>query len=149
MRYAVCAAAKVQNFSSRATVATNPLVRLKSAARSRPDSMVIRCAAGRRSRVMASSCAKSRRSNGSISSSKDNFETISNERRARKASPARIFCSCWSDDWIMLSIAPAFRLRGARRVGAAHPCMAVLRITRGLCHARLGCAPDACRTEWR
>ncbi len=48
MRCAVCAAAKVQSFFSRATVATSPLVRLKSAARSRPDSTAIPCDAARR-----------------------------------------------------------------------------------------------------
>src|ERR1051325_11728527 len=43
MRCAACAAAKAQNFSSRATVATNHLVRLKSAAHNRPDSTAIPC----------------------------------------------------------------------------------------------------------
>src|SRR5207244_8979765 len=79
MRCAACAAVKVQNFSSRATVATNHLVRLKSAAHNRPDSTAIPCGAAKRWPAMASNFAKSRRSNGSISSWKDNLGITSNE----------------------------------------------------------------------
>src|SRR5215510_10749410 len=77
MRCAGCAAAKVQNFSSRATVATNPRVRSKSVARNRPDSMATLCDVARRWPVTVNNCAKSRKSNESISYSKGSFETIS------------------------------------------------------------------------
>src|SRR5688572_16053123 len=59
MRCAVCAAAKAQNFSSRATVATNHLVRLKSGALSPPDNTAIPCDAAKLLAVTRQSFAAS------------------------------------------------------------------------------------------
>src|SRR5438309_10422025 len=118
MRCAACAAAKAQNFSSREIAATNLPVRLKSAARSRPDSMATQCVAERRSPVTASSSVKSRRSSASTLSSKDNFGITSSGPHGRKESQVKTFCSCLSAAWIMLSIARDFRLRGGRRVSS-------------------------------
>ena len=84
MRCAVCAAAKVQNFSSRATVVTSPPVRLRSAARSRPDSTAIPCAAVKRWSATASSCAKNRRSSAFTLFSKGSFATTSRSAARQK-----------------------------------------------------------------
>src|SRR5260221_14687971 len=114
MRCAVCAAAKAQNFSSRVTVVTNLLARLKSGAHNRPDNTATRCGAGKLCKATASSFAKSRRSNASTSFSKGNFEIISNARLARRESPARTCYFCLSGGWITRLIGPGFQLHGGK-----------------------------------
>src|SRR2546421_7397527 len=78
MRCAACAAAKVQNFSSREIAVTSLLVPSKSAVLNRQDSMVTQCVGARLWPVTASSCARSRRSSTSTSFSKDNLEITLN-----------------------------------------------------------------------
>src|SRR5438132_12788103 len=85
MRCAACAAAKVQNFSSREIAVTSRLVRSKSAVLNRRDSMVTQCVGAKLWLGTASSFARSRRSSASTLFSKDNFEITSNGPASSKA----------------------------------------------------------------